>query len=89
MLGRANAGREWLCGGIVEPRPRRKIRSCLGGVIFLGQSHSRCVGAQVGGRGREWLGGDCNHVIARARGEGADKIPWLSAHLRRYRNWKM
>jgi len=31
MLGRANAGREWLCGGIrrkhLEPRPRKEIRS--------------------------------------------------------------
>jgi len=26
-------------------------------------------------RDREWLGGDCNHVIARARGEGPTRNP--------------
>jgi hypothetical protein len=59
----------------VGPRKRRVASGPAGGLIQLGRSHSRQVGARFGGRGREWLGGDRNHVIARARGEGADRNP--------------
>lgn len=75
MLGRAKAGREWPCGGLD------------GIVTFAGDSPSVALSpwaeplAMCGScapqreRDREWLGGDCNHVIARARGERADRSP--------------
>ena len=70
MLGRANAGREWLCGGIrrthLELALAMKIRSYLVGINPLGRSHSRCVGAQVSGDAvASGSAGHCNHVIAR------------------------
>ena len=62
--------------------PSRKIRSCLGGVIFLGRSHSRRVGARIGGRGREWLGGIVTTLSPGNVVKGPTGLPWLSAHPR-------
>jgi hypothetical protein len=37
-------------------------------------------GSAIGGRGREWLAGHCNHGIPRTRDERGDRVRWLSAY---------
>ena len=49
QLGRAKPGREWLCGGIVLNLALAEDPLYLWRGNLLGQSYSRCVGAQVGG----------------------------------------
>ena len=56
-LGRANAGREWPCGGLDGILELALAGDSSSVALLLGRSHARRVGTQIGGGGREWLGG--------------------------------